>query len=248
MIKGNFRISRKAYRILLTVTVILLVTALPVFAWYTMSARYSRTEDMPIDMPPIIYVKDDNLQEITTFNLDGLKIGEAYNTVFCVSPTILGSVETFFLGVIYTENLGMNISLYPVFSVTDTAPAPGALYEERNITSAGGAETTKCYFNYNTEVTADPNDITYYTYKETYGNWENTVKPDAGHPNVGVYKAYSNMKFGDVITEPSELIDKMNDTGRFRFFVLNITWEDDTATENVKETDIVYIVTNGIRA
>lgn len=126
--RGKLHISSKIAGLVLTLTLILMAVV-PLYAWYAMTNRLSLTEKMEVDMPPTIYIKDDNLQEITSFNLDGLTIGEEYNEVFCVSPAIVGSVNSFFLGVIYSENLGMNINLYPVYSVADTEPSADTLYE-----------------------------------------------------------------------------------------------------------------------
>lgn len=232
----------------LLVVCILLTVSLTVVAWYALTGRLSRTEELGINMPPIIYIKDDNLQEVTSFNLDGLRVGEEYRTVFCVSPAVPDSVNNFFLGLIYTENLGMEISLYPVYSVTDTAPqGEGALYLEREITSENGSSTA-CYFNYRTEAAGDDTDG--YDCVKTYGNWENKVRPaPGGNLNNGIYKAYRNIHFSEAPAAGTGLFDKLNDRRQYRFFILHITWPEgyDIRTENVKEADIVYIVSKGTR-
>ncbi|MGN0493923.1 MAG: hypothetical protein ACI4F7_09775 [Acutalibacteraceae bacterium] len=213
-----------------------------------MTNRLSLTDSLEVDMPPTIYIKDDNLQEITTFNLDGMTIGEEYNKVFCVSPAVIGSVNEFFLGVIYSENLGMKVNLYPVYSVTATEPTGGGLYESSVI---GGASY---YFEYRKEKQEGSGNIAdNYTFKETYGNWTNATRPTEGQPyygnlNYGVYRAYENNLFSaSTSTDASNLIDKLNDTGRYRFFILNVTWNDSINYHeaNAKEADIVYIVAKG---
>lgn len=246
-VKAQERPRGKKSAFLLAVCILLCVS-LTVGAWYSFTGRLSRTDEFEINMPPIIYIKDDNLQEMTSFNLDGLRVGEEYRTVFCVSPAVPDSVNNFFLGLIYTENLGMEISLYPVHSVTDTAPqGNGALYLEREITPEGGSATS-CYFNYRTAAAGDDTDG--YDCKTTYGNWTNETRPAPGGTlNGGIYKAYRNIKFSENAAEGTGLLDKLNDRRQYRFFVLHITWPEDydTRTENVKEADIVYIVSKGTR-
>lgn len=247
------RVAKKFPAVLMIAAAVLLATAVPVFAWFSLSKSLSRTDDIEIDMPPIIYIRDDNLKDITSFNLDNLRInggnGESndYNMIFCVSPTIVGSVDNFFLGIIYTENLGMNINIYPVYSVTDEKPGEGVLYKESTIKPSGETEETTCYFEYRKEKTDDAADITnLYEYKLTYGDWTTTEPPAKGSSlNNGIYKSYENLKFGDVIEEPTELIDRLNDKSRLRFFVLNITWDENADADNVKEADVVYIITKG---
>lgn len=236
----NLHVSRKITKIAIVVCVIMLVAIIPVYAWYVSMNKLTRTEDMQVDMPPIIYIRDDNLEEVTSFHLDGLKIGEEYNEVFCVSPALIGSVKNFFLGVIYTENLGMEINIYPVDAVTDTIPTgDGVLYEEREVTLSGGMGGT-CYFQYG-KTWPDNSDNSI-----TYGGWTETEKPADANLNYGVYKSYNGMKFTEVQSVPDTVIEKLNDTSRYRFFILNITWPlSDTGEDNAKEADIVYIVTKG---
>lgn len=239
MMGGKFRNSSKKFKIAITVSAILLAVIIPTFAWYTATKRLSLVESMEVDMPPTIYIKDDNLQEILTFNLDGMTIGSEYNKVFCVSPAVMGSVNSFFLGVIYSENLSMNINIYPVYSVTDTEPAEGALYEKREI------ENSPYYFSFKKENPVN--------FKETYGNWNDETRPTEeskyyGNLNYGIYKAYDGNEFTvSDSTDSSPLIDRLQDTGRFRFFILNVTWNESEISReaNVKEADIVYIVAKG---
>lgn len=243
MMGGFLHISSKNTKIIITVCAILLAVFVPVYAWYAMINRLTATDDLQVDMPPTIYIKDDGLQEITSFNLDGLTIGEEYNEVFCVSPAVIGSVNSFFLGVIYTENLGMNINLYPVYSVTDTQPALGTLYEKRDIANQS------YYFEYRQEKIEDSGNIAdIYEYDETFGNWENHTKPGPGNLNNGVYRAYKYNEFATSSPETADLIDELNDTCRYRFFILSVTWRDDIdykGEANAKEADIVYIVAKG---
>lgn len=238
---GRLHRPSKHIRIAVAVSAILLAVLVPVCAWYTMTKRLSLTESMEVDMPPTIYIKDDKLQEITSFNLDGMTIGEEYNKVFCVSPAVIGSVNSFFLGVIYSENLGMDINIYPVYAVTDTEPTGDTLYENCDIGNAA------YYFQYRkVKQDASDNIADRYEFNETYGNWENKLKP-IGKLNYGVYKAYNGNEFSEPeATAPSEFIDKLNDTGRYRFFILNITWNENYQGEaSAKEADIVYIVAKG---
>lgn len=106
---GKRKISQKMLLILVMAGV-LMISAV---AWFALANR-SRSGDLEIEMPPIIYIKDDNLREMTSFDLDGLQINKTYNALFCVAPAYEGAVKDFDLGVIYTENIGMVIKLYPV--------------------------------------------------------------------------------------------------------------------------------------
>lgn len=236
----NLRKSRKITKIAIIVCVIIMAAVIPVYAWFARMSRLTRTKELVVDMPPVIYIRNDNLEEVTSFKLDGLKIGEDYNEVFCVSPALLSSVQDFFLGVIYTENLGMEINIYPVDEVVDTKPTEeGVQYEEREVDLGSGLSGT-CYFNYNT-VWPDGSSA-----KVTYGGWKNEEKPAGANLNYGVYKSYSGVGFTEAQSVPKDLIEKLNDTSRYRFFILNITWnESSPGMDNAKEADIVYIVTKG---
>lgn len=231
------RVSRKITNIAITVGIIAMAAIIPVYAWFVAKSRITRTEDLVVDMPPIIYIRNSNLEEVTTFKLDGLKIGDDYNEVFCVSPALIGSVQNFFLGVIYTENLGMEINIYPVDAITNNAPTgEGTKSVERKVTLSSSLSGT-CYFNYKETVSG---------YKKTYGGWTGTEKPTGANLNYGVYKSYNNLKFENPAEESDPLMKEMNNTKRYRFFILNITWhESDTGVDNGKEADIVYIVTKG---
>ena len=243
------RIPRKAVSATITLVSLLLVTTISVSAWFASLIRKNRTDEGEIVMPPIIYVKDNNLYEMQSFHLDGLRISEEYNVVFCVSPTIPGSAKSFFLGLIYTENLGMHINIYPVYSVSDTRPGKDVLYEECVIRPEGESVDTTCYFQYY-KSSGDAPDVpaNQYDYKVTYGNWENPDKPAVGGSlNNGIYKSYDHLKFDALQEEPGALLEKVNDLSRYRFFVLNITWDENAGEGNAKEVDAVYIVTRGER-
>ena len=88
--RKRFKMLTKMVLPMLSVVCLLLATTTAVFAWFVMPEQLSRTDELEIDIPPVIYIKNDNLQEITTFKLDGLRIGEPYNAVFCVSPALIG--------------------------------------------------------------------------------------------------------------------------------------------------------------
>lgn len=223
---GKRKISQKMLLILVMAGV-LMISAV---AWFALANR-SRSGDLEIEMPPIIYIKDDNLREMTSFDLDGLQINKTYNALFCVAPAYEGAVKDFDLGVIYTENIGMVINLYPVQNITDKAT--GNEYEVRTL------EGQDCYFNY---TTSD-------------ASWKATVKytkdrvdketQDQTHLNRGVYKTYSD-EFKDYTAEGTDIYAKLNDTEAYRFYVLQVTWKENISeAELEKETDVVYIVTQG---
>lgn len=223
---GKRKISQKMLLILVMAGV-LMISAV---AWFALANR-SRSRDLEIEMPPIIYIKDDNLREMTSFDLDGLQINKTYNALFCVAPAYEGAVKDFDLGVIYTENIGMVINLYPVQNITDKPESTE--YEKRTL------EGQDCYFNY---TTSD-------------ASWNATVKytkdrvddetQDQTHLNRGVYKTYSD-EFKDYTAEETDIYAKLNDTEAYRFYVLQVTWKENISeAELEKETDVVYIVTQG---
>ena len=222
--------------------VLLLAVVGQSFAWLMQDLKYSRTEKLELTLPPTIYLKDDHLQNMTTFHLDGLKVGVEYNAVFCVAPAIYGSVNTFFLGLIYTQNIGMEINLYPVFSVTEGVAVDGAEYKQVGVTQSG--TTYDCYYNfYKENDTVFENEVyNGYTYKKTYGDWTTTTQPEEGNLNDGIFKSYDGLKFSKDENTSSNLLDELNDVSRYRFFVLNITWAEDSGVDNVKEADVVYIL------
>lgn len=229
--------------VFLVVAIVLLLAMVGYsFAWFIANIKHSRTEKLELTLPPTIFLKDDHLKNMTTFHLDGLKVGVEYNSVFCVAPAIHGSVKTFFLGLIYTQNIGMEINLYPVFSVTEGAEEAGAEYKQVGVTQ--GQTTYDCYYNfYKSNNTKFDNEVLNgYTYKTTYGDWHTETKPQDWNLNSGIYKSYDGLKFSTEKNTSPELLDELNDTSSYRFFVLNITWAEDSVIENVKEADVVYIV------
>ena len=223
---GKRKISQKILLILVMAGV-LMISAV---AWFALANR-SRSGDLEIEMPPIIYIKDDNLREMTSFDLDGLQINKTYNALFCVAPAYEGAVKGFDLGVIYTENIGMIIDLYPVQSITEKPTSTE--YEKRTL------EGQDCYFNY---TTSD-------------ASWKATVKytkdrvddetQDQTHLNRGVYKIYKG-EFDEYKKTGTDILTKLNNTEAYRFYVLQVTWKENISeAELEKETDVVYIVTQG---
>lgn len=213
-----------------------------VFAWFALN-RMTRTEPLPIDMPPVIYIRDDNLEQMVSFDLEGLQINKDYQAVFCVAPAYRGAVQNFDLGVIYTENIGMIVDIYPVTSVAAT-PGDG-LSVERELTDDSGA-LQNCYFRYAEELTPkiDGEEL---AFKQTYGGWTNTDENYLKSMlNRGVYKKYTGFKFSERLPDATDLYEKLNDTESYRFFVLTVTWKDEISEAELdKETDIVYIVSKG---
>lgn len=198
-------------------------------AWFALANR-SRSGDLEIEMPPIIYIKDDNLREMTSFDLDGLQINKTYNALFCVAPAYEGAVKDFDLGVIYTENIGMVINLYPVQKITATPT--GNEHEVRTL------DGKACYFNYDSANSPTP-DVTYSKKRKQDEDYDKT------HLNRGVYKTYSD-EFKDYTAEETDIYAKLNDTEAYRFYVLQVTWKENISeAELEKETDVVYIVTQG---
>ena len=223
---GKRKISQKMLLILVMAGV-LMISAV---AWFALANR-SRSGDLEIEMPPIIYIKDDNLREMTSFDLDGLQINKTYNALFCVAPAYEGAVKGFDLGVIYTENIGMIIDLYTVQSITEKPTSTE--YEKRTL------DGQDCYFNYTTS------DASWNaTVKYTKARVDNETQ-DQTHLNRGVYKTYSD-EFKDYTAEGTNIYTKLNDTEAYRFYVLQVTWKENISeAELEKETDVVYIVTRG---
>lgn len=223
---GKRKISQKMLLILVMAGV-LMISAV---AWFALANR-SRSRDLEIEMPPIIYIKDDNLREMTSFDLDGLQINKTYNALFCVAPAYEGAVKDFDLGVIYTENIGMVIKLYPVQNIT--AKATGNEYEVRTL------EGKACYFNYNSANSPTP-DVTYSKDRKQEENYDKT------HLNRGVYKIYKGAFEEYTATDTDNILTKLNNTKAYRFYVLQVTWKENISeAELEKETDVVYIVTQG---
>ena len=222
---GKRKISQKMLLILVMAGV-LMISAV---AWFALANR-SRSGDLEIEMPPIIYIKDDNLREMISFDLDGLQINKTYNALFCVAPAYEGAVKDFDLGVIYTENIGMVIKLYPVQKITDKPESEE--YEKRTL------EGQDCYFNYDSAKSPTP-DVTYTKERSKDETYQET------HLNRGVYKTYSD-EFKDYTAEGRDIYAQLNDTEAYRFYVLQVTWKENISeAELEKETDVVYIVTQG---
>lgn len=222
---GKRKISQKML-LILVMAGILMISAV---AWFALANR-SRSGDLEIEMPPIIYIKDDNLREMTSFDLDGLQINKTYNALFCVAPAYEGAVKDFDLGVIYTENIGMVINLYPVQKITEKPES--AEYEKRTL------EGQDCYFNYDSANSPTP-DVTYTKERSKDITYQET------HLNRGVYKIYKG-EFDEYKKTGTDILTKLNNTEAYRFYVLQVTWKENISeAELEKETDVVYIVTQG---
>ncbi len=169
---------------------------------------------------------------MTSFDLDGLEINKTYNAVFCVAPAYKGAVKYYDLGVIHTENIGMIIDLYPVKSITDKADANMA-YEKRTL------DGKDCYFNYTTSDESWKATVSYTKERKPNATYQQE------HLNRGVYKTYSD-EFKEYAATESDIYAKLNDTEAYRFYVLQVTWKENISeAELEKETDVVYIVTQG---
>lgn len=222
------RPKRLVYRSVLLVVLVCALT-LSAVAWFVMN-KMSRTKDLEVVMPPIIYIRDDKREVMTSFDLDGLQINENYYALFCVAPAYKGVVEDFQVGVLYTENIGMIIDLFPVDNITGTQ-VDGKKYEERLL------QDTPCFFNYTETGTAQS-----VTYSNSESPNENELKENL---NRGVHKMYDGQFVKQKDTYPGVLED-LNDTEAYRFYVLRVTWKKDiSAAELEKEADVVYIVTKG---
>lgn len=208
-------------------------------AWFAFN-RVGRTDDMEVDIPPVIYIKDDNLSEMVSFNLDGLQINKPYSSVFCVAPAFKNAVENFELGVIYTENIGMIIDIYPVSVVSESAESAEFVYKDFK----RDGQVFPCYFNYSTT------NEKWKPSKVTYGGWSNedSTNPE-GNLNRGIYKIYreyKELKFSEEESGSSNIYGELNDTSKYRFFTLCVTWKTQiTEAELEKEADVVYIVSKG---
>lgn len=219
------------YRSVLLLVLVCALT-LSAVAWFVMH-KMTRTGDMEVIMPPIIYIRDDKLNVMESFDLDGLQINETFYALFCVAPAYKGVVETFDVGVIYTENIGMVIDLFPVENITGTEVS-GKQNQQRLL------ENKTFFFNYTESAT---------TVEATYTNdrvAENNPGADPDNLNRGVHKMYRDQLFETNTPDETEILKKLNDRGAYRFYVLRVTWEPDiSAAQLEKETDVVYIVTKG---
>lgn len=234
------------------VLILAAVLSCSAYAWFVGFKR-SRTEGMEVDIPPIIYINDSNLAQMTTFDLEGLQVNRGYTEVFCVAPAYADAVDHFDLGVIYTENIGMQIDIYPVSSIGEAA-GDGSLSVLRTLNDG-----SECYFNYKKELTPIEGieRAEELSYRQSYGGWAREDGESGGsldesyladHLNRGVYKKYTGFRFAhSAQMRPSNsLIDKMNDLSAYRFFVLCVTWRDNISEAELEgEADIVYIVAKG---
>ena len=65
------------------------------------------------------------------------------------------------------------------------------------------------------------------------------------HLNRGVYKIYEGA-FDEYTATGRDILTKLNNTEAYRFYVLQVTWKENISeAELEKETDVVYIVTQG---
>ena len=65
------------------------------------------------------------------------------------------------------------------------------------------------------------------------------------HLNRGVYKIYKGA-FEEYTATDTDILTKLNNTKAYRFYVLQVTWKENISeAELEKETDVVYIVTQG---
>lgn len=219
------------YRSVLLLVLVCALT-LSAVAWFVMH-KMSRTDDMEVIMPPIIYIRDDKLEVMESFDLDGLQINETYYALFCVAPAYKGVVEDFEVGVIYTENIGMVIDLFPVESIT-AAPKSGMENQHRRL------ENDVYYFNYEETETTVAAAYTNNRVSASDGN------ADPDNLNRGVHKMYEGKFEAQGDKSYSDRLADLNDTEAYRFYVLRVTWKDNiTAAQLEKETDVVYIVTKG---
>ncbi|MFR6393732.1 MAG: hypothetical protein ACLUNQ_00185 [Oscillospiraceae bacterium] len=223
---GKRKITQKMLLILVMAGV-LMISAV---AWFALANR-SRSGDLEIEMPPIIYIKGRQ-----SAGDDLLRSGRPARSTRPITPCSawlrpMRAVKDFDLGVIYTENIGMVINLYPVQNITEKPES--AEYEKRTL------EGQDCYFNYTTSDASWKATVSYTKERNPDATYQQT------HLNRGVYKTYSD-EFKDYTAEGRDIYAKLNDTEAYRFYVLQVTWKENISeAELEKETDVVYIVTQG---
>lgn len=243
MQQNNSTARRALCRSFLLALVLLLVCSSAVYAWF-LTGKMTRTEELEVDIPPIIYIRDDNLREMTSFRLDGLQLRQEYTAVFCVAPAYRNAVENFELGVVYTENMGMVIDLFPVTAIGKEAGSGKTVF--RTLTEGG--TDYPCYFDYaealSPVVSGEAGAL---SSKTTYGDWVNETPLPEGNLNAGIYKLYSGFRFTESDSaSPADVYEKLTDTSSYRFFVLRVTWKEDfSGADPDKEADVVYIVSTG---
>lgn len=236
--------------ILLATSIVFFVASIayPTVAWFTKGNRTAHVGQIEINIPPLIYIRDDGLEEMTSFNLDGLQINTKYDFVFCVAPSKKDTVKSFSLGVFYTENIGMIINVYPVNSISTTKPAGSS--EERTVKytnktsyTAGPSGEAVYYFGY------DTTDASWQTPTVGYGkDFSEDPTTEEGNLNRGIRKLYQNLVFeknSKNWKQYTSIEDEIQDKGHYVFFIMEITWDDSITVNTDKEVDIVYLSTKG---
>lgn len=243
--KAGKRLAAQSRRLIpRAVLLVLLACALTftTYAWFLLGKK-TRTDDVEVIMPPIIYIRDEDRAVMESFNLDGLQINEEYYALFCVAPAYEDVVDEYDVGVIYTENIGMVIDLFPVKSITASVQA-GMDYQERMLKLNSGDKTAEqCFFNYIENTDAPAENKAKVTYTNENSENDKTLEK---YLNRGVRKMYHGEFLEPTIQDGSELIKELNNTKSYKFYVLRVTWKDMISeAELEKETDAVYIVTKG---
>lgn len=223
----------------LTLSVLLVVVIMLAigFAWFLFGGNHTDTDELNIMAPYTLYLLNSGGTDALELNVGGIHPGETKQIVVCVSSHDAGQPQTskngsfpYKLELVYTENIGLQYSLYEV------EPTTQALIEgEEIITSYYEAEeegTTvqkAAYFIKGDQIPADSSD-TSMNVSEMYGS-DSSVQNQI--VNKGKYDVFTGENFQLSLHDPQQ---------RYKYYLIEIGWADETKEASAKETDLVYLI------
>ena len=220
-------------------------------AWYSkQDAKRAQTEKAKVMAPYNLYLLNPDAQDLLQFAVGNLHPGEKKETVICVSnhnPKAVNDMSElakdskfgYDLMLVYTENLAINYTIYPL-EQHDIADLPdGDTLDEDDYIMDDSTKDT-CYWTKKKDK--DEKEITL--------KGENTMTPDmrksVGTDQPGIVNAGAYWISTDDTME-LEYKAGANGEGKYEYdyYLIEIDWDKDINFDSYrKETDMVFVVVN----
>lgn len=207
------------------------------FAWYLFGGNHVDTAKSQIMTPYTLYLLNSGATDALELNVGGIHPGETKQIVVCVSSHDAGQPQTsrngnfpYKLELVYTENIGLEYSLYEV------EPTTQALIDGKEIITSyyeveedGNPVQTAACFIKGGQIAADSSysDI---NIQEMYGSDQEVLDKIV---NLGKYDVFTGENFKLSLNDPEQ---------RYKYYLIEIGWAEDAQEASAKETDLVYLV------
>lgn len=228
--KSTTKRLKTAVALLTTVALMLSIG----FAWYSQYNKHVDTNKLQIMTPYTLYLLNSGATDALELNVGGIHPGETKQFVVCVSSHDAMQEQLskdgsfpYSLELVYTENIGLDYSLYPL-TVT-TADDDDKFTSYYTVVENGEVQQKAAYFTIGEKLTRSPID---YTSEYVAQMYSQHIDKLAEIVNKGQYDVYTGDDFK---------LSLKDETLRYNYYLVEIGWDMNQDAVS-KETDLVYLV------